>query len=88
MGEPIGRVAGLTVGFFDLELVNELDGGEAPDPQVMMHDGLDADGGGEMCLARPRSADKDNIVGVLDEVAAVQGFDEGHVDSAVLELEA
>ncbi len=88
MGEPVGRVARFAVGLFEFQLVDELDGGEAPNPQVVVHDGLHADGGGEMRLAGAGPADEDGVMGVLDEVAAVQRFDERGIDGAVLELEA
>ena len=54
----------------------------------MMLDGLDADRSGEMRLACARSADQDDIVGVFQELAAMQLTCERLVDLAAGEVEA
>ena len=48
----------------------------------MMLDGLDADRGGEMRLARAGSADQDGVMGVLQELAAMKLAHERFVDLA------
>jgi len=54
----------------------------------MVLDGLDADRGGEMRLARAGAADQDDVVGVLQELAAVELTRERLVDLAADEVEA
>ena len=54
----------------------------------MMLDGLHADGGGEMRLARSWSADEHDVVGVRQELAAVQLSHQRLVDLAGGEVEA
>ena len=54
----------------------------------MMLDGLDADRGGEMRLARAGAADQDDVVGVLQELAAMELTHERLVDLAAGEVEA
>jgi len=79
MDESVGGVAGFAIGFFEFQLVYEFDGGEAPHAQVMMHDGLNADGSGYMGFTCARSADKHHVVRIFDELTAVQGFDQGRI---------
>jgi hypothetical protein len=79
---------GLPAAFLGLEQVHELDGREEPHAQVVMHDRLHADRGREMGLAGAWAADEHDVVGLLDEVAAVQRLHEGGVHRALLELEA
>ena len=57
---------GLPWVFFALELIDEFDRGEAAHPQLMMHDGLHADGGSQMRLPRAWATDEHDVVGVLD----------------------
>ena len=47
-----------------------------------MLDGLDADSGGQMRLARSRPANQDGVVGVRQELAAMKLADERLVDLA------
>ena len=54
----------------------------------MALDGLDADRGGEMCLACAGTADQDNIVGVFQELAAMELTCERLVDLAAGEVKA
>ena len=58
IGKPSGDLAWLALALFLFEGVDEFDGREEPDALAVMLDGLDADGRGEMRLARPRPADK------------------------------
>ena len=70
------------------ESVDEFDGGEEADALAVMLDGLDADCGGEMRLPRAGAADQDDIVRILQELAAVQLTRERLVDLAAGEVEA
>ena len=70
------------------ESVDEFDGGEEPDALAVMLDGLDADRRGEMRLPRAGAADQDDVVGVLQELAAVKLAHERLVDLAAGEVEA
>lgn len=54
----------------------------------MMLDGLDAEGRGDMGLARAGPADQHDVVGSVDEVATVKLADEGLVDLAGGKIEA
>ncbi len=80
--EPSGDLAGLALVLFLFEGVDEIDGGEEPDALAMMLDGLDADRRSEMRLACARIADQDDIVGVLQELAAVKLANQRLVDLA------
>ena len=68
--------------------VDELDSGEEPDSEVMVSDGLRADGGGEMGLAGARSGDHHDVVGVGDEVTSMQGVEQRLIGGAFIEMEA
>jgi polysaccharide biosynthesis protein PelG len=57
---------------FLFESVDEFDGGEEPDALAMVLDGLDADRRSEMGLACAGTADRDDIVGVFQELAAME----------------
>ena len=52
VGEPGCDLPSLSLALLLFEGVDEFDGGEEPDPLAVMLDGLDADRGGEMRLAR------------------------------------
>ncbi len=60
--QPLGDLAGLALGLFLLQRIDELDGGEEPDLLAVMLDGLNAEGGGEMGLAGAGAADQDDVV--------------------------
>ena len=79
---------GFALKLFLFESVDEFDGGEEPDALAMMLDGLDADRRGEMRLARAGAADQDDIVGVFQELAAMELTCERLVDLAAGEVEA
>jgi hypothetical protein len=68
--------------------VDEFDGGEEPDALAVMLDGLDADRRGERRLPRAGTADQDVIVGVFQELAAMELTCERLVDLAAGEVEA
>ena len=88
MDEAIGDLAGATLCFLLLKNVDQLDGGEEPDPLVMMLDGLDANRGCDMRLARAGTADQNDIIGIVEEVAAMKLLHERLVDLAAGEVEA
>lgn len=54
MNEPAGYLPGLCKGLFLFEGVDEFDGGEEADPFVVLLDGLDANGRGDVGFAGPR----------------------------------
>ena len=70
------------------ESVDEFDGGEEPYALAVMFDRLDADRGGEMCLPRAGAADQDDVVRILQELAAMKLTGERLVDLAAGEVEA
>ena len=86
--EALGDLPGLALRLLLLERVDELDRGEEADLLSMVLDGLDAERGRDMRLARARSADQDDVVGAVDELAPVQLADQGLVDLAGGEVEA
>ena len=65
IGEPPGDLSRLSLQLLLFERVDEFDSREEPDALAMALDGLDADGGGEMRLARAGTADQDDVVSVL-----------------------
>ena len=88
VSEPGGDLSWFALKLLLFKSVDEFDSGEEPDALAMMLDGLDADRGGEMCLACAGTADQDNIVGVFQELAAMQLTCERLVDLAAGEVEA
>src|SRR6202789_4021439 len=88
IGEPSCDLPGLSLKLFLFEGVDELDGREEPDTLAVMFDGLDADGRGEMRLARAGAADQDDIVSVLQELATVELANKRLVDLTAGEVEA
>src|ERR1700721_4369042 len=71
-GEPGGDLAGFALKLLLFESVDEFDGGEEADALAVVLDGLDADRRGEMRFAGSRAADQDDIVGVFQELAAME----------------
>src|ERR1700722_16722215 len=88
VGEPGGDLAGFALKLLLFESVDEFDGGEEPYALAVMLDGLDADRGGEMRLARAGTADEDDIVGVFQELASVELTRQRLVDLAAGKVEA
>ena len=88
IGEPSCDLSGLSLKLFLFEGVDELDGREEPDTLAVMFDGLDADGRGEMRLPRAGAADQDDVVSVLQELAAMKLTGQRLVDLAAGEVEA
>ena len=88
IGEPPCDLAIFPLALLLFEGVDEFDGGEEPDALAVMFDGLDADGRGQMRFARAWAADQDDVVRVLEKLAAVKLADERLVDLAAGEVEA
>jgi hypothetical protein len=88
VGEPRRDLAGFALKLLLFESVDEFDGGEEPYALAVMLDGLDADRGGEMRLARAGAADQDDIVRILQELATMELTCERLVDLAAGEVEA
>src|SRR5580658_6671530 len=88
IGEPPGDLSGLSLKLFLFESIDEFDGGEEPNALAVMLDGLDADCGGEMRLARAGASDQDDVVSVLQELAFMELTNERLVDLAAGEVEA
>ena len=88
MDKPIGDLARSSLRLLLLERVDQLDGREEPDTLVMMLDGLNADCRRDVRLARAGTADQDNVVGVVEELAAVKLAHERLVDLAAGKIEA
>jgi hypothetical protein len=61
VGEPGCDLARFALKLLLFESVDEFNGGEEPYALAMMLDGLDADCGGEMRLARAGTADQDDL---------------------------
>ena len=88
VGEPGCDLARFALKLLLFKSVDEFDGGEEPNALAMVLDGLDADRRGEMRLAGTGAADQDDIVGVFQELAAVELTRERLVDLAAGEIEA
>src|SRR6202167_2456299 len=88
VGEPGGDLAWFALKLLLFKSVDEFNGGEEADALAMMLDGLDADRGGEMRLARAGTADQDDIVRILQELAAMKLTCERLVDLAAGEVDA
>ena len=88
LGQALGDLPCLALGFFLFEGIDQLDGGEEPDLSAVMFDGLDTEGGGNMGLAGARAADQHHVLRPIHELAAVQGSDGGLVDLAGSKVEA
>ena len=82
VGEPGGDLSWLALKLLLFKSVDEFDGGEEPHALAMVLDGLDADRRGEMCLACAGAGDQDDIVRILQDLAAMQLTRERLVDLA------
>src|ERR1700722_12628740 len=80
VGAPRRDLSAFTLKLFLLEGVDEFDGGEEADALAMVLDRLDAERRSEMRLARAGAADQDDIVGVFQELAAMELTRERLVD--------
>src|SRR5690606_5167019 len=88
MSEPVGDLASLALGLLLLEGVDELDGGEEAHALAIMLDRLHAEGGGDVGLPSPRTADEHDVVGIVHELTAMELPHEGFVDLAAGKVEA
>src|SRR5271154_4490330 len=88
VGEPRRDLAWFALKLLLFESVDEFDGGKEPDALAVMLDGLDADRRGEVRFACAGAADQDDIVGVFQELAAMELTRERLVDLAAGEVEA
>src|ERR1700692_2963269 len=88
VGESRRDLAGFALKLLLFESVDEFDGGEEPYALAVMLDGLDTDRCSEMRLPRAWAADQDDIVGVFQELAAVELTRERLVDLTGGEVEA
>src|ERR1700761_3996307 len=88
VGEPGGDLSWFALKLLLFKSVDQLNGREEPDALAVMLDGLDADRGGEMCLAGSRAANQDDIVRILQELASVELTRKRLVDLAAGEVEA
>src|SRR5271168_1561814 len=88
VGEPRRDLAGFALKLLLFESVDEFDCGEEPHALAVVLDGLDADRRGEMRLTGAGAADQDDIVGVFQELAAMELTRERLVDLTAGEVEA
>src|ERR1700733_5624491 len=72
VSEPGRDLARFALKLLLFKSIDEFDGGEEPYALAVMLDGLDADRSGEMRLSRAGAADQDDIVGVFQELAAIE----------------
>src|SRR5271170_240787 len=88
VSEPGRDLARFALKLLLFKSVDEFDRGEEPNALAVMLDGLDADRRSEMRLACAGAADQDDIVGVFQELAAVELTRERLVDLTAGEVEA
>jgi hypothetical protein len=79
-----GRVLRLLL----LKSVDQLDGREEPDPLVVMLDDLDTGCGRDMGLVRAGTADQNDVVGFVEELAAMELTHQRLVELTADEVEA
>lgn len=82
MDKPIGDLAGVPLRLLLSERIDQFDGREEPNPFMVMLNGLDAYRGGNVHLARAGAADQNDIVGVVEELAAMKLADRHLVNLA------
>ena len=82
--EAAGDLTGLSQSLLLFEGIDELDGREEADPPVMMLDGVDAESRGDLGLADTGTADQDDVVRVVGELAAMELAHERSLTSLVV----
>src|SRR6185437_16362840 len=87
MNQATGDLAASPLILLLLQGVDQIDGREEADALLVVFDGLHAERGGQMGLARARSAHEHHVVGGVDEVTAVELPDQGFIDLAAGEVE-
>ncbi len=90
MKEPRRDLPGLALGILLFQDVDELDGRKETDPFTMMLDGLDAESCRDVRLARARARapNQDDIVSILQELAAMELAHERFVSIVAGKIEA
>ena len=88
LGQAFGNLAGLSLGLFLFEGIDQFDGGEEADLAAMMLDGLDTEGRRDMGLARSWPPDQHDILGAVHKLTAMEGPNGGLVDLTGGEVEA
>lgn len=71
-GQAFGDLSGLTLRLFLFQRVDQLESREEANLSAVMLDGLYAQGGRDMGLAGARSADQDDVLRAVHELAAMQ----------------
>ena len=82
MDEPIGDLSGSALRLLLIERIDQFDGREEADTPAVVLDGLHADSGREMGFPCAGTADQNDIVGLVDELAAMELAQERLVDRA------
>ena len=88
MCQTVGDLAWTALSLLLFQSVDQFHGREEPDPLMVMLDGLDTERSGNVRLARAGTADQNDVVGVVKEIAAVELLHESLVDLAACEVEA
>ena len=88
VGEPRRDLSWFALKLLLFKSVDQFNGGEEADALAMVLNRLDSDRRGEMRLARAGAADQDDVVRILQELAAMKLTGERLVDLAAGEVEA
>ena len=90
MDESARDLPGFALSLLQFESVDEFHGGEEANPLLVVLDGLDAERRGDVSLAGAGAgtADEDDVVGVVEELASVKLANERLVNLAAGEVEA
>ncbi len=88
MDKSTGDLSGLTLSFLLFESVHEFNGGKEADAFAVLLDGLDTEGCSDVGFAGARTADKNDVVGIVQELAAMKLAHQSLVDFAAGEIEA
>jgi len=83
MGHAVARASLDSLEHFQLEFINQFDSGQNPEPQVVFDSRLHTHGAGEMDPAGTGTADDHDLLGLLEEFAAVQRLDPACGDGAM-----
>ena len=82
MNEAIGDLPGSALCLLLIEGIDQFDGREEPNTFAVVLDGLHADGGRQMGFSCAGAADQNDVVGFVDELAAMELAHERLVDLA------
>ncbi len=86
--QAFGDLACFSQGFFLLERIDQFDGGEEANLFAMMFDRLNAEGRRQMRLSGSGSSDEDDIIGIVDELAAMELSHQRFIELAGGEVES